>query len=262
MINLNSSQRQMDLVLGNAGFGTDFSFADTYIDGYWGAALNKTVLDDTINGKNTAREDVIIDLDREIITLQGSLGIFLRITDSFEYAPYLTLNFSTIETDAQFLKLNTSTGTIDSEQFSASTDAITTSLNQDLSWEMWSERGRIELNGSLVISYTDTTDNDYKNLDTFGLGYSAIVGIRYSEPTAWRWNNKRWWWNTYYQHINLLNQDKISMGFKYYNEVGIGIEYEALIKPLDLFGLRYIGFKIGGIVGDDVTGASIGLTFR
>ena len=63
-------------------------------------------------------------------------------------------------------------------------------------------------------------------------------------------------------HINFIGQDRRSLGFKYYNELGVGLDYEMRIKPLNLFGVRFIGFKLGGIFGDNLNGGSIGIEFR
>ena len=59
-----------------------------------------------------------------------------------------------------------------------------------------------------------------------------------------------------------MNQAKEALGFRYYFEVGAGISYEINIRPLNWFGLRFIGFEAGLIRGDDVKGYAIGITFK
>ncbi len=40
IFNVKQDNRKSTMTLAQAGFGTDFPFANTYIDGYWGAAIN------------------------------------------------------------------------------------------------------------------------------------------------------------------------------------------------------------------------------
>jgi hypothetical protein len=63
-------------------------------------------------------------------------------------------------------------------------------------------------------------------------------------------------------HLCFLNQEKQALGFKYYFDVGAAVSYEINIKALDWFGLRYLGFRVGAILGADVSGYTLGLTFR
>ena len=85
---------------------------------------------------------------------------------------------------------------------------------------------------------------------------------RWSAPTGLYTRGRPWRWSTFLSHTNFVNLDKQALGFSYYFELGAGISYEINVRPLDWFGLRFIGFEAGAILGDDVDGYAVGITFK
>ncbi|MBA57503.1 MAG: hypothetical protein CMK89_23885, partial [Pseudomonadales bacterium] len=80
--------------------------------------------------------------------------------------------------------------------------------------------------------------------------------------TGWHWGGHSWDWNAYYSHNHYLDQAKDALGFTYINEVGLGLEWDMHIKPLDWFGWRFLGLRAGYSFGDDVRGFNVGLSAR
>lgn len=254
--------RDVKLLRSNLGFGAEFTIRDHLFDGYWGLALVQGTLEDKLEFNNTLDEPIIFLVDRDILSLQGSFGLSFPINKSLRYRPYLSLSAAKFDTHSTVI------GRVDEDQtpgifFAQSeTEAMTTTLVQEVLYDYRMDSARIELSGTYMLAYTDTFDASNAVLDTFGWSHTGIFKARWSAPTKLTTQGRHWWWNTYYNHVNFIGQEKLSLGFKYYNEVGVGLDYEMNIKPLDWFGLRYIGIKLGGIFGDDVVGGSAGLTFR
>ncbi|MCG8537158.1 MAG: hypothetical protein MI808_18850, partial [Pseudomonadales bacterium] len=61
---------------------------------------------------------------------------------------------------------------------------------------------------------------------------------------------------------NYLDQSKSALGFRYLNEVGVGLDWDMHIKLFGWFGWRYLGIRAGYTFGDDVQGFNVGITAR
>lgn len=254
--------RDVKLLRSNLGFGAEFSIRNHWFDGYWGLALVEGKLEDTLEVHNTQNEPITFFVDRDILSLQGSFGFSFPLNKALKYRPYLSVSAAIFDTHSTYI------GRVDGDQTSAAffaqseTESFTTTIVQEVLYDYRMDSARIELSGIYMLAYTDTFNATNPVLDTFGWSHTGIFKARWSAPTKLMTHGRSWWWNTYYNHVNFIGQEKLSLGFKYYNEVGVGMDYEMNIKPLDLFGLRYVGIKLGGIFGDDVVGGSAGLTFR
>jgi len=254
--------RDMDLLRGDLGFGTEFSISDKTYNGYWGLALVEGRLEDTIDFTNDSQQSTQARVERDMRALQGSVGLSFPLTDQLRYRPYGSISRAKIDTQSEVTN-SVGQGLLTEFYFLESeTESTSTSLTQELLYENWLGKSMLELSGQYTVAYTDTDDETDESLDTFGWSYTGVLRARWSAPTKWTLDGKPWWWNTYYNHVNFIGQEKQVMGFKYYHELGVGLDYEMRIKPLDWFGVRFVGIKMGGIFGDDLRGASVGLTFR
>ena len=265
-LDVDGPNRDSSLTRNNLGFGAEFTLRDRIIDGYWGAALIHGDLDDTLTFINSTDDVLQFQVEREILTLQGSIGAAVPITRRFKLRPYFTLSLSEFDTQTTFTGLMGGAEVLPDEFTAAflasSTEALTGATTLEAIYDRSTSKNRLELSGQYTASYTDSFNATNKLLDTFGWTQTALLRTRLSGKTRWRPDTRQVWWNTYVNHTRFINEKKFSLGFTYFTEVGIGIDYEWNIRPLDWFGLRFVGLKVGGIFGDDITGYSIGLNFR
>lgn len=131
----------------------------------------------------------------------------------------------------------------------------------DAYWGAALAYGGLEVTGQYTAAYTDTFNGTIDNLDTWGWNETALARVRYSKATGWHTRNKPWRWNTYATHTRFLGLEQQALGFNTYSEIGVGLDFELNIRPLDWFGLRFLGLKAGYIFGDGVKGVSVGLSF-
>ena len=67
-----------------------------------------------------------------------------------------------------------------------------------------------------------------------------VLTARWSGPTRLESAGRPWRWNAFANYTNFLSQKKLSLGFRYYAELGIDLDYEWNLKPLDWFRIRYV----------------------
>lgn len=253
-----NDNREIDLSRSNLGFLAEFSLKNYIFNGFWGATFVQGSLKDKLLFNDESLGVIDIRVDRKIRTLQGLGGLSFPINKNLRFRPYFSLSTSRIDTEASATIFNSTTPT----SLKSETESLTSSMTSELLYDRWFNSVRLELSGQYALAYTDTYDASNTALDTFGWSNTFVARARLSAPTAMQTQGRVWWWNTYFNHVNFIGQEKISLGFNHYSEIGVGLDYEMNIRPLDWFGLRYVGLKVGAIFGKDVEGASIGLTFR
>lgn len=252
--------RDSDLVRGSLGYASDLTLKDYVLDAYWGIALAYGSLEDQVDVLNAERRPIRLDVDRDILSLRGSTGLSMPITQHLKLRPYLSLAVSRLETSTQIRELGSSTplpeAWLDSE-----VDALSTSGTLEAVYDRWFDSGRLEIRGQYTAAYTDTFNSTSERLDTWGWNETVLARARYSNATGWYTRNKPWRWNTYATHTRFIGLEQQALGFNAYTEVGMGLDFELNIRPLDWFGLRFLGLKVGYIFGDGVEGISVGLNF-
>lgn len=252
--------RDSDLIRSSLGYAADFTLKDYVMDGYWGLALAYGTLEDRVNVIDGTGRTHRLDVDRDILSLRGSLGASLPIDQHFTLRPYLSVAASHLETDTLVQGIG---GIIPLPEIklNSEVDALTTSGTLVALYDRWYDDNRLEFSGQYTASYTDTFNGSNDSLETWGWTETALFRFRWSGATHWRSAGRSWRWNAFANHTRFLDLNKTALGFTYYSEFGLGMDYEWNVRPLDWFGLRYIGIKAGVIYGNDVEGFSVGLSF-
>ena len=132
-------------------------------------------------------------------------------------------------------------------------------MSGQILYDRWWKDQRLEFIGTVTAVYTKTAT---AFIDYGGWDEVTQLNLRWSGNTGITTDGKPWRWNLYTDYTDFVTTPKAALGFRRYLETGVGMEWEWTQKPLDWFGIRFLGIKAGYIVGDDVTGYSIGLTFR
>ena len=252
--------RDSELIRGSLGYASDLTLKDYVLDAYWGISLAYGSLDDQVDVLDAQGRPIRLDVDRSILSLRGSAGLSLPITQHFTLRPYLSLAVSQLETQSKVSDLGGNV-MLSEVWLDTEVDALSTSGTLEATYDRWFNTGRVEIKGQYTAAYTDTFNGTSEGLDTWGWNETAIARVRYSNATGWHTRNKPWRWNTYATHTRFIGLDKQALGFNAYSEIGVGLDFEVNIRPLDWFGLRFIGLKAGYIFGDGVDGFSVGLSF-
>ncbi|QFU76240.1 hypothetical protein EY643_11530 [Halioglobus maricola] len=252
--------RDSEFIRGSMGYASDLTLKDQVLDAYWGVALAYGSLEDQLDVLQQQGEAIRVDADRSILSLRGSAGLSLPITQHFTLRPYLSLAASQLEARSRYEVLG-DIGLRPELVLDTEVDAVSTSGTLEASYDRWFGSHRLEASGQYTSTYTDTFNGSFDALDTWGWNETALAHVRYSNATGWHTRNKPWRWNTYASYTHFIGLDPLPLGFNAYTELGVGLDFEVNIRPLDWFGLRFIGLKAGYIFGDGVDGFSVGLSF-
>lgn len=284
VMRVDTPERDADLWRSSIGFNAEFALRESIINGYWGASITTGGLHDELTITDTTGKTALFDIDRDITSARVMGGFALPITQSFKLRPSLHLIASRLKTDSQIRQPVNALNTLSSDapmdtsvlqpspfesaliidqDLSSSVNTLTTAINVEALYDHWfGQQHQIELNAQYTAAYSDSYDSSHDHLSFWAWNQNVQIKTRLSGPTPWQTANRKWRWNGYLNHTNFLDQDKSAIGFKYYYEFGGGLDWEWNSKPLNWFGLRYLGIRAGYIKGDDVEGANIGLTFR
>ena len=258
-----SGRRSSDLIRSSLGFGAEFTLKKPIFNGFWGADLGLGDLEDTLFVASSAGQPFRLDLDRDLLSLRGSGGLAFPISEHFKLRPYLSLIGARLDTDARISSAPGERPEVPIQlEFDSTNDSYTVAGTLEAIYDRWFDQNRIELMATYTDAYTDVFSADQEQFEQSGWNSTLVLSARWSGPTDLVTAKRPWRWNAYGNYTNFVDQSKIALGFRYYYEFGVGIDYEWNLKPLDMFGLRFVGLKAGFITGDDVTGYSVGLTFR
>jgi hypothetical protein len=198
-----------------------------------------------------------LTLERDLQAARLSGGLSLRITRHLRATPYVSFTYASISGDVpdpgafmpQFLL----------EAFE--TSSATVSGTAELKYDRWLKLQRVVVIGHVIYGYTRTFDESDAQLAASGDMTVLDVEGRWTGPTGLRLQGLPVRWKLVGGYTELLDAEKDSLGFRRFLEYGGGADLALDVKVLDLFNLRYLGLIFTGIVGDDVTGWSFGLTF-
>ncbi len=263
-ITVDQTKRQSDMWRSSLGFSAEFSLKPNIYNGYWGVALIGGGLDDRFELLDDFGDPVEIQLKRDIVALRGLFGLSFPIDEHIKIRPFASLILSRIETESTATgELFSGSGGDEDSFFRAHTvDSVTGAGSVDVLYSNWGERLGVDLLGRYNLMYTDAFSEGNAVLDTWAWSQSVFLKGTLSGPTNWHWRQQNWFWNTYYSFNTYLDQSKSALGFRYLHEVGVGLDWDMHIKPLDLFGWRYIGIRAGYTFADDVQGFNVGITAR
>lgn len=260
VFSVDEQDRTSDLVRGSLGYVSDLTLKDYVLDAYWGLAIAYGELEDRVDVLSPQNRPIRLDVSRDILSLRSSFGFSLPVSGHLKIRPYLSLAASRLETSTQIKSLDT-VSQLPNVLLDSEADTLSTSGTLEAVYDRWFDTDRVELKGQYTAAYTDTFNRSNSLLDTSGTNETALVQARYSKATGWKFRNKPLRWNTYATHTHFLGLDRKALGFNAYTEIGMGLNYELNIRPLDWFGLRFLGLKAGYIFGDGVEGFSVGLSF-
>ena len=260
-----TKERNSDIWRSSLGFNAEFALPKRIVRAYWGGSINSGALAETIAVKDDRGDNLLINIDRSIQSLRATGGLSFPINQHLKIKPHFNFVYSQMNTDSELgplIDLAPQQSDFYATIFSSSLDALSSSGAIETTYHHWFGERQLELGAQYSLTYTDTVSESNRYLDTWHWSQNAQAKLRYSFPTKWKTFDKPWRWNMYAQHFHFLNQNKRAIGFTYYSEVGLGTEWQANLKPLNWFGLQFIGVKGGVLKGDNVSGYKLGLTLR
>ena len=260
-----TEDRQSDMWRTSLGFSADFTLRNSLVDGFWGAALVGGALDENLVFRAENNTLINIDAQRDIIALRASLGIKIPLHEKVKVRSYFTAVVSDVNTESlidgervpQQLPVDDTAFSVNAE-----VSTMTSAATAELLAFHWLGESRADVLAQYTINYTDTFSEVSPILDSWGWSRTAMVKSRITHPTGWYTDDREWRWLAYANYTNFVDQSKAALGFTYFYELGLGLEWEMNMKPLNWFPLRYLGFKAGYIQGDDITGYNFGVTMR
>lgn len=255
-----------ELTRTSLGFQTDITLRDFVFDGFVAGWLGGATTDEEFVTENSAGEEIRFEADRSILSARVSGGLSFPITRRFRIQPYASLIYARFETESVI------TGNIDLGSLPDPFEAIVTNNEFDAAgiggtidaiYDRWfDDSGRLELGGTYTAAYTETFNTTNDLLEVDGTSHTVVLRARYSGSTGWITANRPWRWNVFSTYTNFADQPKTALGFTYYYTIGAGVSYELNLKPLNWFGLRFVGLQGGVIFGDDVDGWTFGISFK
>ena len=254
--------RKGELWRSSLGFQAEFTLRDYIANGYWGAALVAGSFDDEFVVLDDAGDPIEVALRRDIQALRGSFGLSFPVSESLKVRTYASLILSLTQTEARASSEISNRLPEGTDVTGSHTESISGVATFDMEYVHWVHGNKLELLGQLNSMYTDTFSAENEALTTWAWNESIMGRARLIGDTGWHWGGHSWDWNAYYSHNHYLDQAKEALGFRYINEIGLGLEWDMHIKPMDWFGWRFLGLKAGYSFGDDVRGFNVGLSAR
>ncbi|MFV2060557.1 MAG: hypothetical protein ACC653_07715 [Gammaproteobacteria bacterium] len=260
VISVANNERNSDQLRSSLGFNAEITFTNYIFNGYWGLNIVSGNLEDTLtligdNGKN-----VQLDITRELIGARGTIGLSFPINQHFKFRPNMSVVVSDLQTvttiDDQFVADNN----LKTNQVNTNADLLSFIISLDALYNRWYDDYNLELTGQYNFINTDAISGNSAVLDSTAENHTIQFKGMFSGPTDFNSIDRPWRWNTYANYTNFLSHNKKSLGYNSLLELGAGLDWQINIKPLNWFGWKSLGFKVGYIVGDNVTGYSIGLT--
>ena len=261
-LTVDNDERQSDQWRSSLGFNAEFTLRDHIFNGYWGMAVVGGRLEDTIELIDDNGQPVQLDITREVVGLRGSLGLSFPIDKYFKLRPFLSLILSDMQNevilDDQFVSANN----LDSNRINNSAQMWSGVGSLEALYTRWYGNYQLQLSAQYHLNYTDSFSEDNPILDTEAWNDTAQLKTMFSGPTRLSSAGRPWRWNTYANYTNFLSTNQAALGYDSVIEVGVGLDWELNIKPLDWFGWQFVGIKAGVIGGENVEGYSVGLTAR
>jgi hypothetical protein len=265
LLEIDPADRDSELWRSSLGFQAEFTLRNSIYNGFWGAALIAGSSQDHFSLLDDQGDPVTFDVQRDVTGIRGSFGISMPITPSFKLRPYASLVLSQVRTHTN------ASGNIIAELVASDEDSIVVEgsaesvsgvATLEAEYQRFVQPGKLALSAQYNAIYTDTFSPENSNLDTWAWSDTLMARARFSRDTGWSMAGSQWEWSAFYHYSNFLGHSKSAMGFRYLNEIGMGLDWDMHIKPLDWFGWRYLGLRVGYSFGDDVSGFNVGLSAR
>jgi hypothetical protein len=239
------------------GFNAEFTLRDYTFDGYWGFALVGGELKDEIELIGDNEQPILLNLRRKVIAARGSIGLSFPINQYIKLRPYLTAVLSDLRSNSNFEGLP---DPLQTNTFQSSASMISTVGSFDALFSRWYKKYRLEFKAQYNFIYTDSFSDDNTVLDTHDLNDTLRIEGKFSGPTKVISAGYPWRWHTYANYTNFLSTNELSLGYTEFIEIGAGMDWQINLKPMDWFGWRSLGIRVGYIFGEDLVGYNIGLT--
>lgn len=261
VINFAQPRRESQMQRTSLGFTADITFKDRIYNGFWGGSLIAGSLDENLSFKE-AEGSIGVAVERNIKAIRGSLGFSIPWDESLKIRPYLSLVVADMNTQTAFLNMSNVAVSENNAYSSSQLTALATIGSLELDYTRYFSRYLVEVLGRYNMTYIDTISDERAELDTWGWSQTFFLKGRLTGPTGWSMDGRPWRWLVFTDYANFLDQPKSALGFTQTVELGAGLEWAINMKPLDWFGIQTVGFKVGYIVGEDLSGYNIGLTLR
>ena len=247
------------------GGSSDLTFKNRIYDIFGGAALIRGRLNDKYDIQLAPSSRYNIAVDRDVLALRASAGLTLPYNRSLKLRPYFSFIVSDLNTESSIYQLPESVQRALSDKqhyfnFSSSAWSVVSTL--ELDYYHWFGRNRFEVLGVVNYSHTDTLSTDFPELDTAAWGATAMVKTKLSRDLNWEMYQKPFVSHFFYNYTDYMDQPKAALGFTRLHEVGVGLDWEWQIKPLDWVGFTALGLKGAYVFGDGVKGYSFGVMVR
>jgi hypothetical protein len=121
------------------------------------------------------------------------------------------------------------------------------------------------LAGVLEVKYqrwTDTFNESLPVLDTSGWRNAVVVEAMWRTITDYRLFGRRIGFNAFVNNASFPGQEKDDLGFNWYFGLGGGIDVFLKQRIGKFARLDFVGLRGTGVVGSDVRGGGIALTFK
>jgi hypothetical protein len=260
VISVDNAQRTSDQWRSSLGFNAEVTLKDHIYNGYWGLALVGGQLVDKSRLIDDTGQPVQLKLVRDVAAIRGAFGLSFPMTQHLKLRPFLSLVVSDLRSSSTFDDTYVTKFQLPSNNFNTSARMWSVVASLDMEYIRWFGDYQATLLGQYNHIYTESFSQNSDALETIDNNNTVVIKGKYSGPTDLAMHGKPWRWNGYAIYTNFLTHNKVSLGYQSLIEVGAGMDWQLNIKPLDWFGWQYLGFKAGVILGDNVTGYSVGLT--
>ena len=261
-LTVDNDRRQSDQWRSSLGFNAEFTLKNHIFNGYWGMAIVGGRLEDTIELIADNGKPVALDITRDVVGLRGSLGLSFPIDKYFKLRPFMSLILSHLQSDLILDDQLVQDYNLPTNRIKATAEMWSGVGTLEALYNRWYGNYQLEVSAQYQLNYTDSFSEDNPILDTQVWNDAAQFNVMFTGPTRLSSAGRPWRWNTYANYVNFLSTNKTALGYDSYLEVGVGLDWEMNIKPLDWFGWQYLGIKAGVIGGENIEGYSVGLTAR
>ena len=261
-LTVDNDQRDSELWRSSLGFNAEFTIKDHIFNGYWGMAIVGGELEDSIELIADNGNPVQLDITREVVGLRGTVGLSFPVDKYFKLRPFMSLILSDMQgetiLDDQFVQ----DYNLPSNRFSTGAQMWSAVGSLEGLYTRWYGNYQLQISAQYHLNYTESFSEDNPILETEAWNDAAQIKAIFAGPTRLTSAGRPWRWNTYANYTNFLSTNKTALGYDSFMEVGVGLDWEMNIKPLDWFGWQFLGIKAGVIGGENVEGYSVGLTAR
>ena len=261
-LTVDNDQRHSDQWRSSLGFNAEFTIRDHIFNGYWGMAVVGGNLEDRIELIADNGNPVVLDVTREVVGLRGTLGLSFPIDKYFKLRPFLSLVLSDLQGEVILSDQFVQDYNLSSNRFNTSAQMWSGVGSLEALYTRWYGNYQLQLSALYNLTYTDSFSEDNPILVTEAWNDSARLKAILTGPTRLSSAGRPWRWNTYASYMNFLSTNTVALGYDSHLEVGVGLDWELNIKPLDWFGWQFVGIKVGVIGGENIEGYSVGLTAR